>query len=70
MDFRGSLRNTLLVAIFKDGRHIFTKLNGVRKYWITIHQNVLGTCELAQNVRSNILLLEIYDLLIFVGIIC
>ena len=45
-------------------------MNGVEKYWITIHQNVLGTCELAQNVRSNILLLTVYDLLIIVGIIC
>ena len=41
MDFQGSLQNTLLAAIFKDGHHIFTKMNGVRKYWITIHQNVL-----------------------------
>ena len=70
MDFRGSLRNTLLAAIFKDGRHIFIKLNGVRKYLITIDQNVLGTCELAQNVGNNILLLMIYNLLPFVGIIC
>ena len=32
MDFRGSLRNTLLAAIFKDGHHILTKMNGVRNY--------------------------------------